>query len=74
MLPVGDQVIKGILLFLYLQEYEVERILNCAAVGTLYCLKWKNFQKPTWQPETDLANCKELLQEFHSVSCHCTCC
>ena len=29
-----------------------------------YLIKWKGFQSTTWEPEENLANCKEILNEY----------
>ena len=49
-------------------EFEVERILN--QVGQRYLVKWKGYDdtENTWEPLRNLANCRELLQQFHERS------
>ena len=58
------------------QEYEVEKILNekikrqkNPKTGKMeyikeYLVKWIGYDDPTWEPEQNLDNCKELLNEF----------
>ena len=29
-----------------------------------YLLKWKGFQNPSWEPEENLKNCKDLLRDY----------
>ena len=50
------------------QEYEVERIVDHRIVqnGVLYLVKWRDWPKEsnTWEPEGNLANCKQVLQNY----------
>lgn len=58
------------------QEWEVERILKekikrrkNPKTGRMECIKeylvkWIGFDDPSWEPEQNLDNCKELLSEF----------
>ena len=49
-------------------EYEVEKIVDSRRYRGVrqYRVKWKGFNEEnnTWEPETNLADCKELLQAF----------
>jgi len=49
-------------------EWEVERIEDIKRIKgvTYYLLKWKGFSasENTWEPETNLADCTQLLAEF----------
>ncbi|KAL6077822.1 Chromobox protein 1 [Balamuthia mandrillaris] len=50
------------------EEFEIENILDCRTNKGIkeYLVKWKGYpsSQNTWQPESDLTNCQELLQEF----------
>ena len=58
------------------QEYEVEKILKekkkrrkNPKTGKIeyikeYLVKWIGYDDPSWEPEQNLDNCKELLSEF----------
>ena len=58
------------------QEYEVEKILKekikprkNPKTGKMeyikeYLVKWIGYEDPSWEPEQNLNNCKELLSEF----------
>ncbi|CAF0922604.1 unnamed protein product [Didymodactylos carnosus] len=49
-------------------SYIVEKILakrkNKTSGNEEYCLKWKGYQRTTWEPAKNLTNCKQLLEEF----------
>jgi len=47
-------------------EYEVEGILAQRVVGatTEYKVKWKTATKPTWEPESNLTGCPDILADF----------
>ena len=51
--------------------YEVEKILKRRVVkGKFqYLVKWKNYsnEENTWEPESNLTNCKELILEFQNT-------
>ena len=49
------------------QEWEVENIIAREVDNKgkkMYCVLWKGYQKPTWEPEKNLTHCKELLSRF----------
>ena len=50
-------------------EYEVERIVDQRIVqnGVLYLVKWRGWPKEsnTWEPEENVANYKQILQNYH---------
>ena len=47
----------------------MERIVDHHIVqnGVLYLVKWRGWPKEsnTWEPEGNLANCKQILQNYH---------
>ena len=47
-------------------EYEVENIISHVVDDgvTFYEVKWKGYKKPTWEPETNLVGCDELLADY----------
>lgn len=49
-------------------SYEVEEILDSRyhRGNRQYLVKWTGYNDPTWQPEGDLDNCKDLLNDFIS--------
>ena len=52
------------------QEYQVEKILDSMlddAGKIKYLTKWKNYphEDNTWEPLRNLANCRQLLTQFH---------
>ncbi len=51
-------------------EYEVEDILDSVVEDgkQFYLVKWRSCDETTWQPLSDLTNCPDLLQDFHTVS------
>ncbi len=51
-------------------DYEVEDILDSIVEDGkhFYLVKWVSYEETTWQPLSDLDNCHELLQDFHTVS------
>ena len=52
------------------REYEVERILARDTTNKgkrWYLVQWKNYANPTWEPEQNLTNCKELLSSFNDT-------
>jgi transposase InsO family protein len=54
------------------QEYEVEQILGHRQKDNenFYYVKWKGYDdsENTWEPETHLQNCQQLLQEFRTAT------
>ena len=51
-------------------EWRFEKILDVhdedkETSGLTYLVKWKHYDEPTWQPEEDLKDCKEVLKLFH---------
>ena len=42
----------------------MESVLDCQ-----YLVKWKGFEKPSWEPFENLTNCDEVVSYFHSVCC-----
>ncbi len=50
-------------------EYEVEEILNhkVKSKKTYYLIKWLGFGhgENTWEPENNLRNASDLLQDYH---------
>jgi Chromo (CHRromatin Organisation MOdifier) domain len=56
------------------EEYEVEQILDHKVVSrrkqrkTDYLIKWSGYshEHNSWEPEENMTNCNELLQEYHS--------
>ncbi|XP_015585211.1 histone-lysine N-methyltransferase SUV39H2 isoform X1 [Cephus cinctus] len=52
------------------KEYEVEKILEkkITKENVLYLIKWKGWSSlsNTWEPETNLVDCAELLMEFEN--------
>lgn len=57
-----------------LTEYTVEKIINDRFIkknGKIiheFLVKWENYPNPTWEPESNLYNCKEILQEYITPS------
>jgi hypothetical protein len=60
-------------------EWEVESILNHQVIkkgknkGVYYLIRWAGYSKEfdTWEPEENLTNCEEAIQEYkkdHKVS------
>lgn len=53
------------------EDYVVEKIVErreYAISGVVeYCLKWKGYdsKENTWEPETNLVDCPDLLEEFN---------
>ena len=49
-------------------EYEVESILNHRDVGNQrsFYVKWRGYVKPTWEPLSNLGNCKKAIEEYLS--------
>ena len=49
------------------EEYKVEEILNshCHHRKLQFLVKWKGYTDATWQPEADLKNAQELVNEFY---------
>jgi hypothetical protein len=51
-------------------EWEVEDILDCRVRGKhrQYLVSWKGFgpQENSWEPDVNLQNCKELLDQFNT--------
>ena len=51
-------------------EYEVEALLKKCTRGSKkkwiveFLVKWKGYDKPTWEPEENLTNVPDLLLEF----------
>lgn len=48
-------------------EYSVEKIVRERRGengGLEYLIKWKNFDKLTWEPLANLTNCKKALKAF----------
>ncbi|OAV85211.1 hypothetical protein PTTG_30698 [Puccinia triticina 1-1 BBBD Race 1] len=52
------------------EEWEVEEILDCRRQGKKiqYLVAWKGYGPDTnsWEPDINLTNCKELVEEFNS--------
>jgi hypothetical protein len=51
-------------------EWKFEKILDVhdedkETSGLTYLVKWKYYDEPTWQPEEDLKDCKDVLKLFH---------
>ena len=50
------------------EEFQVEKILRSELRGgkILYFIKWKGYSdaENTWEPESNLVNCPELLEDF----------
>lgn len=48
------------------ETYEVEKILNkrLRLKKVQYQVKWKGYDKPTWEPEEYLTGCQDLIEEF----------
>lgn len=48
------------------ETYEVEKILNkrLRLKKVQYQVKWKGYDKPTWEPEEYLSGCQDLIEEF----------
>ncbi|KNE98346.1 hypothetical protein PSTG_08422 [Puccinia striiformis f. sp. tritici PST-78] len=50
------------------EEWEVEEVLDCKGWGSRrrYLISWKGFgpEENSWEPEGNLDNCSELLEEF----------
>jgi hypothetical protein len=50
------------------EEFQVEKIIRSEMRGgkLLYYIKWKGYSdaENTWEPESNLVNCPELLQDF----------
>lgn len=52
-------------------EYVVEKVLKDRPGKNgdrEYLIKWKDFAKLSWEPSSNLTNCKHALKAFHSVS------
>ena len=49
------------------EEWEVETILNTChhGHGLQYLVKWKRYEDATWQPEADLKNAQEAIEQFY---------
>lgn len=47
-------------------EYEVEEITKCVKIlgQVFYKIKWMNYDKPTWEPASNLNNCKDKLSDY----------
>lgn len=47
-------------------EWEVEKIIKQRKKHKKkeYLIKWVGYSKPTWEPESNLVNCQELLKDF----------
>jgi hypothetical protein len=54
------------------KDYEVESIINHESRRGIkyYLVQWKGYEYPTWEPESNLTNCNNLLQEYKSKSDH----
>lgn len=53
----------------HFQEYEVEKLID-HKFG-FYLVKWKGYQRPSWEPSENLSHFEALLSTFHSVSLTC---
>jgi hypothetical protein len=53
------------------REFEVKFIgghrANRNSKLTHYLVYWKGYRTPTWEPETNLQNCKEMLEEYKQL-------
>ena len=51
------------------EEYEVEKILEKRYCDSQveYLVQWKGYDETTWEPEGNLLNCFELIQEFENT-------
>jgi Reverse transcriptase (RNA-dependent DNA polymerase)/Integrase core domain/GAG-pre-integrase domain/gag-polypeptide of LTR copia-type/Chromo (CHRromatin Organisation MOdifier) domain len=50
------------------EDFEVESITEHKTVNGIikYKIFWKGYREPTWEPETNLTNCKDLLNKYKS--------
>ena len=50
------------------EEYEVEEVLDLHRHHRKlqFLVKWKGYTDATWQPEADLENAQELVNEFYT--------
>ena len=49
------------------EEYKVNEIIDSKLHhGKLqYLIKWTGYNEPTWQPEPDITNAKDVVNEFY---------
>ena len=47
-------------------DFEVEKILKSRTKNNKkeYLIKWVGYKRPTWEPESNVNNCEELLKKF----------
>ena len=54
----------------YNDEYEAEAILDFKRIRgrPYYLIKWNGYadEENTWEPDTNLTNCRELIHRFHT--------